>query len=1344
MKCSVSMSDEMKQNIAILNSDKIKTENEISSCEENKIEKIELSKCESVNENVDGEITVLSNTCYYLKGQCENVKTDFLLDCGSTFTIVDYELYMNIPQKYRSDLEPCDIKLKSANGSLMKIHGESKMKLKIGSHYFEKNVKIVDLGDKSAILGLDFMEQENCCCWFAKGTLQIRSRHLRIPLFKMKDKSMTCARVQIIENLIIKPNQEVLVKGKLHGKDVDFIQSSGYVEAIGSWGESKQIFVAKAVVDVVDNTVPLRILNLSEKEVKIDSGHSLAKIHEIDNANIRPFENAKIDCDTICSVGINNDENVQMPEHLEPLIENLPDEITEKQKNEIKQIICNYSSCFLAPNGKIGRTNVMEHCIDLVDQRPIKMRYRDPPLHVRSKVDEEIIKMQNDGLIEDSFSAFSAPMVVVPKKSGEIRICCDFRKLNMNTIKSAQNIPKISACLDSLSGAYYICTLDCASGYHQIPMCQCDKEKTAFSTRLGLKQWTVMPFGLCSAPLTFTKCMEKLFYGLQWHNVLIYLDDVISFGRDFEEMKQVLCNVLDRFKSGNLLLKSEKCKLFQSSCDFLGFIVSRDGIKCDPKKIECIKNWKVCESVKEVRQFVGFCQYYRRFIKHFSHICKPLHDLTKKNVRFQWNEKCQHAFDTLKAEMSKPPVLAYPNETDTFILDTDASNFAAGAVLSQVQDGVERPIAFGSKIFSKTQTNMCTTMRELCAIMLFTAEYRRYLCSKKFLLRTDHASLVWLTNFKEPSGVLFRWLQKLSEYSYEIIHRKGVLHTNCDSLSRMENHKQRKCKRDDCPDCTFDVKECVCSISNDHSIIEANDNENCVCFPAKCNVVTRQQSKLINNTNENVLLKNEKTNNVPDEDNLNGDVTQTNSEFVPLYESNWFDNFSHNDIERFQNEDAIIGDILKLKKERNDAPDKNILKDKDREFIILCQRWENLEIHGDILYRKYCKNKNQWLQIVVPSRMRKDILQLIHNHKTAANVGQNKVFDRLQRHFYWPGYKADVDRWCSKCKTCEQMNEKLDPKKAPLHSKPSFHRMDRVSIDIMKVPISNEGHIGIMVASCEFTKYSEFYALKECSAYTCADILCTQFFARFGYPLQLHSDGAKNFESDLMKELCQILDIHKTKTARYRPQGNAVIERNNRTLKKMLRSVVDENPDSWHEFLPYLQQAFNSSIHQTTKCTPNLLMFGTENRTAIELVYGDAILESPRPQCISKYVQWIRDVTSESYAKARKYLDSSIARNKTYYDKNCRMRHFNVGNWVWVLNSPDLKIKTGKRWIGPYLVVGKLGDVDYKLQKAKNGHVCIVHIDHIKLYEHNDTPECWLQLKKDKSTVSTQTTEQIM
>ena len=254
-----------------------------------------------------------------------------------------------------------------------------------------------------------------------------------------------------------------------------------------------------------------------------------------------------------------------------------------------------------------------------------------------------------------------------------------------------------------MSNANWFCTLDLASGYHQVPMKESDKIKTAFSTRKGLKQFSVLPFGLCSAPSTFQKLMERVLNGLQWDKVLLYLDDVICFAKDFESMKTVLKLVLDRFRQSNLKLKPSKCKLFQISVEFLGHIVSRDGISCDPKKIEAVKNWPRPTNIRELRSFMGFAQYHRKFISHFATLCAPLYRLTKKNTKFHWSEDCEKAFVILKEKLTSTPVLAYPNETDTFILDTDASLWAAGAVLSQLQNGQEKVIAFGSKAFSEAQ-----------------------------------------------------------------------------------------------------------------------------------------------------------------------------------------------------------------------------------------------------------------------------------------------------------------------------------------------------------------------------------------------------------------------------------------------------------------------------------------------------------------------------------------------------------------------------------------------------------------------------------------------------------------
>lgn len=263
--------------------------------------------------------------------------------------------------------------------------------------------------------------------------------------------------------------------------------------------------------------------------------------------------------------------------------------------------------------------------------------------------------------------------------------------------------------------------------------------------------------------------------------------------------------------------------------------------------------------------------------------------------------------------------------------------------------------------------------------------------------------------------------------------------------------------------------------------------------------------------------------------------------------------------------------------------------------------------------------------------------------------------------------------------------------------------------------------------------------MKENSAQSCADLLCTQFFPRFGCPLVIHSDGGCSFQADLFKAMCKILDIGKTKTARFRPQSDGVVERCNRSLKKMLKSVVTENPKGWAQFLPYLQQAYNSSVHETTKCTPNLLMFGCENRIPLDIIFADGLLDHAVPECPNAYAEWVRDASRIAFEKAREHLKSSIERQKTYYDKNCsQIRQFHVGQWVWIYHPPEIESnKLAKRWGGPYLVIQKLpGGVNYIVQRERTSRKLTLHVDHMKEYNH-DTPPSWLAPKHKESTTQT-------
>jgi len=261
-----------------------------------------------------------------------------------------------------------------------------------------------------------------------------------------------------------------------------------------------------------------------------------------------------------------------------------------------------------------------------------------------------------------------------------------------------------------------------------------------------------MPFGLCNAGATFQRLMDILMSGLTYDVCLTYLDDVIIFSTDIETHFVRLRYVLERLKQAGLKLKPSKCNLLMKSVSFLGHVVSEGAISVDYEKIKHVVEWPVPRTIKEVRGFVGLCSYYRRFVKDFGKIAAPLSAMSEKNKRFSWTEECQQAFDQLKQILTSPPVMTMPNQHDPFVLDCDASQCAIGGVLSQIQDGQEKPIAYASRKLSKAEVNYCTTRKELLAIVFFLKYFRHYLLGRKFTVRTDHAALQWVRRMPEPIG----------------------------------------------------------------------------------------------------------------------------------------------------------------------------------------------------------------------------------------------------------------------------------------------------------------------------------------------------------------------------------------------------------------------------------------------------------------------------------------------------------------------------------------------------------------------------------------------------------------
>jgi len=424
--------------------------------------------------------------------------------------------------------------------------------------------------------------------------------------------------------------------------------------------------------------------------------------------------------------------------------------------------------------------------IDTGDHPPIKQNPYRMPLLKRQIVEDCVAEMLRDNVIQPSVSPYASPVVLIPKRDGSTRFCVDYRKLNAITRKDAHPLPLIQDVFDQVAGSKIFSTLDLRSGYWQVPMESSSIPKTAFTCHLGLFEFVRMPFGLTNAPAIFQRAMNKVLSGLIGRCCMVYIDDIVVFSRTPEEHARHLEQVLERFRGAGLQLKPSKCNFGLPQIELLGHSVSADGITPLPQRVEAIKNLAPPENVTAIRSFIGTCSFYRNYIPGFSTLASPLTDLTKKKEPFRWGHEQQHAFDALKTALTQAPILAHPDVTKPYVLYTDASNKAIGAILVQKDDaGVERVISYLSHKLSGAQLKWSTIEKEAYAIIYALKKFHAYLWGAKFEIHTDHKPLRSLFKSEIKNSKLERWSINISLYGAPIIYHPGKLNIRADMLSRI-------------------------------------------------------------------------------------------------------------------------------------------------------------------------------------------------------------------------------------------------------------------------------------------------------------------------------------------------------------------------------------------------------------------------------------------------------------------------------------------------------------------------------------------------------------------------------
>lgn len=983
--------------------------------------------------------------------------------------------------------------------------------------------------------------------------------------------------------------------------------------------------------------------------------------------------------------------NRYAPHHANPagasLEFNLNDSpIPEYWKERITTKLRSVSEVFAADGLSYGHTRAVKHHIRLHDETPFKERPR--PIHPsdREAVKNHLKELLDAGIIRESESPFASPIVLVRKKNGSIRLCIDYRKLNARTIRDAYALPNIEETFTALSGAKWFSVMDLKSGYYQVEVAEEDKPKTAFVCPLGFFEFNRMPQGVTNAPSTFQRLMERCVGDLHLNEVLVFLDDLIVFSDTLEEHEVRLMKVLNRLKDYGLKLSPEKCHFFKTSVKYLGHVVDAQGVHTDPEKIAALTSWPRPSNMKELKSFLGFAGYYRRFVKGYSQIAKPLNNLTagyrppKKrgkvykrepskppvnpSVPFaeEWTSECEEAFRTLIAKLTSAPVLAFANPQLPYVLHTDASHEGLGAALYQEQEGKFKVIAYASRGLSKSERNYPTHKLEFLALKWAVCEkFNDYLYGSSFTILTDNNPLTYVLTSAKLDASGHRWLASLSTYQFVIKYRAGKTNRDADGLSRRPQDppgedeaflKERE-RIDDMRRRLMDVREEV-----SHEV-----------FSAVCQRHLETFKGQFSDSEPPVIVES---------------LAMDPSSLPDVFGEDILPSMTTSDWCKAQRDDPSISHVITLL-ERTLKPSFKEARLEPPDIRLLLREWHKLELRDGVLYRKWTDRGNLIYQLVLPEQFRERALQGVHDE--VGHLGCERALHLARARFYWPRMATAVEERCKKCVRCFR-RKALPQKAAPLEHVSATYPLELVCMDYLSLEPDNRGTRNVLVITDHFTKFAVAVPTKDQKARTIARSLWENFIVHYGFPSRLLSDQGRDFESKTIKELCTLIGADKVRTTPYHPRGNPV-ERFNRTLINMLGTLEEKDKYHWRDFVKPLVHAYNCTRNNTTGYSPYELMFGRQPRLPVDLVLG-IHSGTATHNTHSEYVKNLRLHLKESYSLAEKHSRKTEERNKVRFDKRVRAAELFEGDRVLVRNvNIRGKHKLADRWERKVHVVAK-------------------------------------------------------
>jgi transposase InsO family protein len=1034
------------------------------------------------------------------------------------------------------------------------------------------------------------------------------------------------------------------------------------------------------------------------------------------------------------------EKELRSVEHYEELlrvleVDQMP--LSDQEKGMVRDLIREYQDCFALKMDQLGKVNILKAQIHTGSHPPVRCQaYRVGPKE-RELIEAEIQKMLDAGVIRPSMSPWASPVVLVEKADGSVRFAIDYRRLNGIATKDAYPLPRINDYLDVLGGAKYFSILDALSGFWQIAMNEepqglCAKcggsfhsdtsvAKTAFITHTGLFEWTRLPFGLTSSPSIYQRVMDAIFRDLIWKELVVYVDDICSFAETFPEAIARLARVLTRLRAANMRVKAQKCKLFRTSVKFLGFLIKQMGVTVDPQKMEPIIKLKVPTNVDELRTFLGLLVYYSQHIPDFARKTESLWSTVKGKYQFPLVGERLEVLNWLKQNLVSPKILGFPNWEWPFEVHTDASRKpgALGAVLLQrdPHKKEERVLGFFSRLLHGAEHNYSVTELECLAVRWAVQKLRPYLYGRKFTVVTDHVALKWMFSMKDPNPRLNRWVDYLRGFDFDIVYRPGRKHQDADALSRLIERPGPTQETTEMPT-TGEVLEL--------GGYRPDEGEEDARFEGSQPALGRDyiDEGPVEETSPDVASRAERVSSIvasvrryegAKELLTKGDVnrirTKVSSTLINMCKGNTA-------VWRLLVEEQARDRTLRSIRTRVEDGEvvrvpgaSNIVYVVDESVVYVLYRARESDMDAEVEDRQ-C--------VVVPSRVRHQILNMYHGELPIGHLDRTKTLARLRRLFYWEGMGQDVRKFVQQCPVCQRANHK-ELNQGVLHSWTETQPFAVVGMDCLTLPKSSEGRTHVLVMVDLFSRYAEVQPLSgPPNSDEVTQAFLSKIVLRHGACGAIVTDKGSEFMNSIMGEVCERLGIEHVPVPTQVHSANGLAERFNRTLQLSLCKATGtvSTISEWDSLVEAAVFSYNTAYQEALQDSPFFIIHGRDAvlPTEVWTFNPEARVRVRREQgskgeAKTELVRRFERAWSRAVAATKKVVERRL-KASTRKDVT-----FMVGQQVWVyipeIFRDGVHQKLLFKWHGPYRVIEEISPgILYKVRTERGRnleqvfHVC--------------------------------------